>query len=529
MAGEAFQPTAKVVAQAVQMVTAEGTWKAYTLPLGYTAGVTENPAYALISFQTSNLPGEGDKAATMNIDDLEFIYNSQLASIHYAGKSILGQTSVEAVYDAQQLSALRSTGISAQVETAYNEATHQLTVTVKGGDYAVNPTNIHTYTFQFKAPAPTPEPEPQPDPTPSHTWPAAGTEVGYTDDLQVTVNAVTNPAQPYRVALRYKQDGRVSLGLKDFVLLSAGDQIPIGNIVLDDVQLTWDKEKGCATFSKTEDIYITEGELSGVDFWMGPMLNSMYGAIPVTLSGTLADDKLYMNLYINMMNTSLRQMIYVTFGNPLTPTPQPDPEPEPEPQPEPQPTYTPLPTAGEKVYHDDLYVQVNTSLNGPLPADVQVTYREGYIDFALNDFSMVSDGNIMYVGNILIPNLQVTHVGNGLYTYSFHDKMEIGAGSFSQDEYGDPIDWLGPMLGPLDLGLDGKITADKAYVTIDIPLASMGQNIHVIFGKDDFETAIRSLKYSAGTPRGIYDLNGRAVTKVIKGRVYIENGKKVRK
>lgn len=514
--GDVFQSTATAVAQAVQQVTANGKWTAYSLPLGYSSQ-TAVPAYALISFQTSNVPGKGDKEATMLIDDMEFVYNSELASVTYAGKNILGQTEIDAKYEASKMGAIRANGVSATVESDFNEETLQLTITVKGGDIDVNPTNVHVYTFQFKDRNPGEEPE-------VHEWPEAGTLASYEDALQVTVNSVTNPAQQYTINLQYKEEGMVTLSLNNFVLESAGDMIPIGNISLDDIQLEWNAEKAVAEFSKTENVYITAGTLAEYTFWMGPMLNSMYGAIPVTMTGCLTAEKLFVNIYINMMDTSLRQMIYVTFGEDFTDEPGDNPD---KPGDNPDLGYTPLPTSGHKVYSDDLYVQINEAITGPLDADVTVTFHEGTIDFALYDFALKTEDGDMPVGNIYVPGLPITHEGDGVYSYSFHDILEISAGTYDTDEWGDPVDWLGPMLGPLTLGLDGKISVDKIYVTIDIPLEGLGQMIHVTFGKDEFETAIKNIEAKEKQNGESYDLSGRRTATTLHGKVYIVNGKKV--
>lgn len=194
-----------------------------------------------------------------------------------------------------------------------------------------------------------------------------------------------------------------------------------------------------------------------------------------------------------------------------------------------------LPIEGEKTYTDELYVQVNEDVTGPMEANVVVTFHDGAIDFALNDFILRSEyeGEVdeMPVGNIYLPGLPVVAGEDGIYTYSFHDTMEITNGTYETDEWGDEVVWIGPMLGPLELGLDGKITNDKVFVTIDIPLEALEQTIHVTFGKDDFATAINELKINdkKNNTAAAFDLNGRVVSKTIKGQVYVINGKKVLK
>ena len=513
---DVFVSTARPVAQAVQTVVANGEWTCYSIPFGYTPGVSGQPSFALVSMQTSNVPGQGDNGAEMLVDDMVFVYSSTLASIRYAGKNILGQTEVMEEFDESFLN-ITANGASATVETSYDEATFVLTVTVKGGDIAVNPENYHVYTYQFQKPE---EEEPEPQPEPEFQFPAAGTEIEYDDELQVTVNSTVNPPQDYTISMMHHGNGIVAFDLNNFVLDSNGDYIPIGNIHLDEIQLVYNKEKKYSEFSVTQNIYIAAGDDPNYSFWMGPMLNSMYGAIPVTMTGYVDSQNLYVNIGINMMSTSLGQMIVVKFGKEFEGTDVPSGDGGSGNV----PTYEPLPKSGQKVYTDDLIVQVNETLTPPMPADVTVTFHKKSIDFALYNFVLELDGEKMYVGNIIIDNLMVKHQGDGIYTYSFHDMLTIGAGDSSISS-----DWMGPILGALNLGLDGKISVDKAYVTIDIPLEALQQTIHVTFGTEDFQTAIRDVMESEDVKQGDnrYDMTGRKVAKVLRGQIYIENGKKI--
>lgn len=511
---DVFVSTARPVAQAVQTVEANNTWTEYSVPFSYMPNVSGQPSFALVSFQTSNVPGFGDNAAEMLVDDMEFVYSSTLASVRYAGKNILGTTEVQQEFDETFLN-ITANGASAMVETSYDETTFVLTITVKGGDISVNPSNYHVYTFQFQKPE---EEEPEPQPEAEFRFPVAGTEMEYEDDLQVTINSTVNPPQQYTIMLTHQGNGVVSFDLDNFVLESNGDYIPVGNIHLDEIQLVYNKEKKYSEFSVSQNIYIAEGDDPAYNFWMGPMLNSMYGAIPVTMSGYVDSQNLYVNIGINMMATSLGQMIVVKFGKEFEGTDVPTGGDTPS------VSYEPLPKSGQKIYTDNLVVQVNETVTPPMPADVTVTFHKKSIDFALYNFVLELDGEKMYVGNIIIDNLMVKHQGEGVYTYSFHDVLTIGAG--------DPAissDWMGPILGPLNLGLDGKISVNKAYVTIDIPLEALQQTIHVTFGTDDFESAIRDVVESEGTrvEDARFDLGGRKVVKVLPGQIYIEKGKKI--
>jgi hypothetical protein len=83
-------------------------------------------------------------------------YGSQLKSISVAGKAIEGfspstyKYSVANTYKASQFEC--EADEEAKVEKSFNSETFELTVTVKGGDFAENPTNVHTYVIQYHAP-----------------------------------------------------------------------------------------------------------------------------------------------------------------------------------------------------------------------------------------------------------------------------------------------------------------------------------------------------------------------------------------
>ena len=83
-------------------------------------------------------------------------YGSQLKSISIAGKAIDGfsprtyEYTVANSYKESQFEC--EADEEAKVEKKFNEETYKLTVTVKGGDIAENPTNVNTYIIQYHAP-----------------------------------------------------------------------------------------------------------------------------------------------------------------------------------------------------------------------------------------------------------------------------------------------------------------------------------------------------------------------------------------
>ena len=147
--------TASVVASAEKSdIATSEDWLELSLPLTYNEEVEgQRPAYALITFTTSGTAGKSNKDDWMLIDDLCFIYNSELEKATYGNEVILfdedGKAAVDEYYDADMLS-LKANGRAATIETAYDENTAVLTVTVFGDDYRMNAANTHTYAIQFR-------------------------------------------------------------------------------------------------------------------------------------------------------------------------------------------------------------------------------------------------------------------------------------------------------------------------------------------------------------------------------------------
>ena len=74
--------TAKVVAKAEKLdIQHSAEWQELTIPFVYEEGVDERPAFALVSFASNAQPGSGSEGDYMMVDDLEYLYYSELASL----------------------------------------------------------------------------------------------------------------------------------------------------------------------------------------------------------------------------------------------------------------------------------------------------------------------------------------------------------------------------------------------------------------------------------------------------------------
>ena len=155
-----------------------GDWQTITVPLEYIGNETPEMMNVVISAGDYWTRANMQDGTTLLVDDVKFVYNSELASLYYDGIShfLKGKTSyaIDADYDDSKLS-VTSNGKGATIEKSFNETSKVLTITIKGNDYAVNNESFHTYTIQFKNDEvvdPNPEPEPLPgdvDYTPAFT------------------------------------------------------------------------------------------------------------------------------------------------------------------------------------------------------------------------------------------------------------------------------------------------------------------------------------------------------------------------
>lgn len=136
----------------------------------------------------------------------------------------------------------------------------------------------------------------------------AQTAKTYSDNLVITINDESTEPIPADVLVTDNGDGTINFALKNFCLIAGDNAIPVGNIAIDNLQLQ-DGEDGLKTFTYNGPLTITEGDLEGVDTWLGPML----GELPLELSGKLSEDKLYVAIGLDLVDM-LGQVVYVQFG-----------------------------------------------------------------------------------------------------------------------------------------------------------------------------------------------------------------------
>ena len=128
-------------------------WQQLNIPFNV-VNSSVTPAYILISFSTNKDAGGGTSNDVVYIDDIEFVYNSRLASLKVGGSDLSGfdKNTYEYAYTVSSLSSLPTVtatadGIGATVTQSTSDGS--TTITVKGNDYSSNPSNIHTYVINY--------------------------------------------------------------------------------------------------------------------------------------------------------------------------------------------------------------------------------------------------------------------------------------------------------------------------------------------------------------------------------------------
>ena len=277
--------------------TTNNDWQEIIVPLNYEKGqentIPEKMNVIISSADYWTRANIKDQSI-LEVDDVQYLYYSQLAELSYDGKSIDGfskdkyEYTITADYDESKLSA-KADGIGAIVEKSYDEETHKLTITVKGNDISANTENFHTYTLEFK------QAEEQ--------IPLESTD--YSGFLTVTVNGNSADSQITTIRLIKNTDASYSFALDNFILGAGEDAMPIGNILLKNLTVSEDGK----TFTANQTIQITEGDKEGVTSWLGPQL----GDVPVVLSATKNGNNMTADIDIDMTNT-IGQIIKVSFA-----------------------------------------------------------------------------------------------------------------------------------------------------------------------------------------------------------------------
>ncbi len=485
---------AQCIAKVNSSITGDAAdWTPFTAEFNYTSDAAPEKINVIFAacdyFADRSNHVAGDQLV---VDDVQLVYYHTLSALSYDGTSILADGTTDydlsaQEYDPEKLAYTKKAN-GGSVETAYDVETAKLTISVMGDNYDADNTSVTDYTLQFKK---------------AEDATVVSTNT-YDEKLVVSINGQSTDSIPAKIVVDHMSDGTINFSLKNFYLPADeedADPMYVGNITLKGV--TVEQAEGYETISTDQKITIEDGtDPSGVA-WIGPFL----GEIPVKLSGKLNDNKLFVNIDIDMQE-SLGQTINVVVGKDSG-------------------FVAPKPTVvSTNTYDQTLVVSINEQSTDPIPAKIVVDHMsDGTINFSLKNFYLPADeedADPMYVGNITLEGVTVEQA-EGYETIATDQKITIEDGTEPSD-----ASWIGPFLGEIPVKLSGKLNDKKLYVNIDIDMQeSLGQTINVVVGNEGDVTGIHSATVApASTTDAIYTLSGVRVSKATKG-VYIINGKKV--
>lgn len=271
--------------------TTNNDWQEIIVPLEYVEGqenTIPEKMNVIISSADYWTRGNIQENSILEVDNVEFVYYSQLQSLSYNGTPVKNfdknnyEYRIDATYDASKLEA-KADGVGATIDQKYDKGTGKLTITVMGNDWKETQ-NQHVYTIQFAV------------------------TKDYKNDLSVGINGQYTEPQETTIQLIEQVDGTYSFVLKNFYFTT----MPVGNIQLDNLTLTDGK------ISATQGIAITNGDDPNVE-WAGPDLTIIAGgSIPVELEATVYDNENMTAEIAIDMTSVLGQMINVTFAPSFT-------------------------------------------------------------------------------------------------------------------------------------------------------------------------------------------------------------------
>ncbi len=208
------------VALAMQLINESSEWKQYTVPFVYDerASVPQKQ-YLLASFTTNPNPGQSYDDE-LCLDDVYFVYYSDLKSLSYDGTSINIEDpeNIQIAAKDFDLSKVSCTsGKGADIQTSYDEGTRILTITIEGNDISVNPENRHEYSVKIVPPA---------------------SEVTLTDDrlIKVDMETIFPSINSVTISESESKDGTVAFTMKNFTFAGA---IPVGDVTLTGATLSY--------------------------------------------------------------------------------------------------------------------------------------------------------------------------------------------------------------------------------------------------------------------------------------------------
>lgn len=142
----------------------------------------------------------------------------------------------------------------------------------------------------------------------------------FEDNMVVTVNGESTEPMPTTIFVEEQKDGKYTLSLKNFILASGEDMMPVGTIKVEGIEAAKNAD-GTLSLKTEQTIMIQDGDMEGVEMWLGPMISMETGGIPVKVDALVSADEESMTATIDIdLASVLGQTIQVLFGQSLIDT-----------------------------------------------------------------------------------------------------------------------------------------------------------------------------------------------------------------
>lgn len=182
----------------------------------------------------------------------------------------------------------------------------------------------------------------------------------------------------------------------------------------------------------------------------------------------------------------------------------------------------------QKQYTEKIVVTLNEVSFPEATSTLSVTTNDnGTCDFVLPNFLLPSPepgADSMYVGTIDLKGVKMVK-GEKANKISTDTNIEILPGNM---EGVMTEQWIGPMLGPVPIKLDGELTDTDMSATIHIAMLNM--NIVVVIG-EPIQSGIGQVAVQQSANKAVYSLSGvrvaNAWSNALPKGIYIVGGKKV--
>lgn len=220
-------------------------WVEEEIPLTYKDGVEGKPEKMNVILSASDYWTRSNlkKGTTFEVDDVKFVYWSDLRSLSYDGTpiNIEDPENIQIAAKDFDLSKVSCTsGKGADIQTSYNEGTRILTITIEGNDISVNSENHHEYSVKIVPPA---------------------SEVTLTDDRLIKVNMVGTvypSINSVTISESESKDGTVAFTMKNFTFAGA---ISVGDVTLTGATLSYADNGSINITAPEQELSLLEGAI----------------------------------------------------------------------------------------------------------------------------------------------------------------------------------------------------------------------------------------------------------------------------